>query len=224
MSESEFMRALKESFEEDCDKLMSEEIPNYETSAKFEKKMQKLIKSQRKPYFKLISTGGRRAACIIAAVVVLSVSSLSVKAVRKTVLEFILNPVSDGEAEITTSVYGVDNYPNTIEEEYYISEIPEGFECDLYDKCEAWVDYSYTNDEGDYIVFRQEIKDVFGGVYDIEHSVFYEYTDDDGQKYLIHECGSQYSIIWENGKYIFIIGSNLDKEEILDLCRSIKIK
>ena len=84
--------AMQELFDEQTVELL-QDIDRSEPhifSRRHEKKMQKLFKRQRKPYFKLISTTGRRAACVFAAIVVLSASAMSVKAVRKTFFDFIV--------------------------------------------------------------------------------------------------------------------------------------
>ena len=95
-------------------------------SKRHNRKMNKLIRIQRKPYFKLISTAGRRAACIIVAFIVMSVSALSVKAIREAFFDFITRIFSDHT--VVTVESGTDSgYPETIEEEYYISTLPEGF-------------------------------------------------------------------------------------------------
>ena len=61
-----FLQALEENYDDGFDKYMSSLEAKYETehtfSKKHDKQMQKLIKQQRKPYFKLISTAGHRAA------------------------------------------------------------------------------------------------------------------------------------------------------------------
>lgn len=71
---------------------------NAEFSEKFERKMDKLIRRRNKPYFNLICTGGRRAACIVAAIIILSASSLSVEAVREVVHDFFMSIFGDHTA------------------------------------------------------------------------------------------------------------------------------
>ena len=58
-------------------------------SAEFECKMQKLIKKESKPYFRLINTVGKRVACIVIAVLITLTSvTFGVKAIREAVIEF----------------------------------------------------------------------------------------------------------------------------------------
>ena len=48
----------------------------------------------------------------------------------------------------------------------------------------------------------------------------------EGQEYMIYTSTNSPDInfIWDNGEYIFQLISNLDKEEGLNLCKSIKVK
>ena len=106
---------------------------NAEFSKKFERKMDKLIRRRNKPYFNLICTGGRRAACIAAVVIILSASSLSVEAVREAVHDFFMSIFEDHTAVSVNSDTEKD-YPATIEEEYAISNLPDGFELSDYNR------------------------------------------------------------------------------------------
>ena len=71
--------AMQELFDEQTAELL-QDIDRSEPhifSRRHEKKMQKLFKRQRKPYFKFICTASRRAACIAAAIVIVSASAMS---------------------------------------------------------------------------------------------------------------------------------------------------
>ena len=91
-----FIQALKDVFDEEYNADMEAILLNdeHEFSDKHNKKMKKLIKRQSRPYFKLISTATRRAACIIVAMIVLSASALSVEAVRNAVYDFIIKIIN----------------------------------------------------------------------------------------------------------------------------------
>lgn len=219
-----FLQALEAVYDERFNEQMSS-LDNREPhtfSKKHEKKMAKLIKRQRKPYFNLICTAGRRAACIIVAIVVFSASALSVKAVREAVFKFITNIFSDH------NVVEIENdsdtsYPETIQEEYYISDLPEGFVQSQVDKTDntLFIVYSYGESR---IIFEQHTLSTFKLNIDNEHNTFEEYTDPDGTVYKIATSKDNTVIMWSNKEYVFIIDSNLNKEEALKLCRSTKLK
>lgn len=194
----------------------------YEFSEKYNKKINKLIKHREKPYFTLICTTGRRVACCVAALLILSFSSLSVKAVREAVCDFFMNIFSD-HTEIIADSEIENSYPHSIDEEYHISSLPDGFKQVDYDKMENSIIITYFKDD-DYIFFEQYTKDAYLSNYDNEQSTFESYTDENGQEYLVHNTDHDHTFIWDNGKYIFEICSNLDKRSVLELCESTKIK
>lgn len=216
-----YERAIFDVVSEECEAMIPKNYEEHIFSAKFEKNMEKLIKRRSKPYYKLISTGARRAACMIVAVIVLSASALSVKAVREAVYEFIMRIFSD-HTQISANREGPDEYPKTIEEEYYIADLPEGFELVDHDVSDNFVYYIYTN-EDDYIVFRQYTKDTY--IYNIDNEQQeQDLLEFDDQKYITCYNKNEYTYIWDNGEYIFILISNCDKDDMINLCRSTKIK
>ncbi len=221
-----FLQALENVYDDEFEDYMSSLERNNSSEHIFgeehNKKMSKLIKRQRKPYFNLISTTGRRAACIVFAFLVMSVSALSVKAIREAFFDFITSIFSDHNVVTTES--GKDKgYPTTIEEEYFISELPDGFvEMDK-GITDNSIDISYfRNDE--YILFTQYTKAAYEQNYDNENNNYEEYEDADGMKYLVIFNDYESTYIWDNGSYIFAVGSNLDKNDILKLCKSTKSK
>jgi len=219
-----FLQALEDVCDEEYESyLKSLEIRESHTfSQKHNKKMQKLIKRQQKPYYVMISTAGRRAACIAAAIIILSASALSVKAVREAVFDFITHIFSDHTVVTTDS--GTDaGYPDTIEKEYYISALPEGFEETARSKTDNAIHIAYYNND-DYILFTQCIKSKYNTNYDNEHTKYKEFTDSDGQKYMMFYTDYNTTYIWDNGEYVFEIHSNLNEKDIMKLCKSTKAK
>ena len=111
-----------------------------------------------------------------------------------------------------------------IEEEYEI-DVPDGFELEEYHSDDNLINCCYSNGE-DYIRFEQYPAGTYSANYDNEHHIHYNYTDDEGQEYLVYEStkSTNLTFIWNDGQYVFEISSNLDKEDIVDLCKSTKIK
>ena len=218
-----FLQAFEAVYDERFNEQMSS-LDNREPHAfskKHEKKMTKLIKRQRKPYFNLICTAGRRAACIIVAIVVFSASALSVKAVREAVFKFITNIFSDH------NVVEIENdsdtsYPEAIQEEYYISDLPQGFVQSQVDKTDnsLYIVYSYGER---HIIFEQHTLSTFKLNIDNEHNHFEEYTAPNGTVYKIATSEDLTVIMWSNEDYVFSIESNFDKEDALKLCKSTKL-
>ena len=213
--------AMQELFDEQTVELL-QDIDRSEPhifSRRHEKKMQKLFKRQRKPYFKLISTTGRRAACVFAAIVVLSASAMSVKAVRKTFFDFITSVFSDHQV-ISTDTGSNDGYPKTIEEEYRISKLPQGFKQQYHNRTETMVDIPYYSSDSR-IMFTQFTKDSFEIIFTDEAKTE-EFADADGQKYQVVSAGYESVYIWDNGRYIFEITGSLDRDKMIEICRSVQ--
>lgn len=213
--------AMQELFDEQTAELL-QDIDRSEPhifSRRHEKKMQKLFKRQRKPYFKFICTASRRAACIAAAIVIVSASAMSVKAVRETVFDFFTSVFSDHQV-ISTDTESNDGYPKTIEEEYRISKLPQGFKQQYHNRTETMVDIPYYSSDSR-IMFTQFTKDSFRITFTDEAKT-QEFTDTDGQKYQVVITEYETVYIWDNGRYVFMVSGSLDKETMLDLCRSVK--
>lgn len=220
----ELLQAIENVFNERFERDMEEfrSTPPHVFSEKHNKKMAKLIKRQRKPYFKLICTTGRRVACIVVLMLVVFASSLTVKAVREAVYDFIMSIFSDHT--VVTVDSGTDaGYPETIEEEYYISNLPEGFERVDYSKSSISVFSAYENKDK-YILFSQYTKAYYETNYDNELTQSTKQYSKNEQVFLVFESEKETTFIWDNGEYIFTITSNLDKSSITNLCDSTKIK
>lgn len=142
----QFLQALKDVSDEDFNEDMNSIslTGEHEFSDKFNRKMKKLIARQKKQYFRFVSTAGRRAACIILAVVVISASALSVEAVRNAVYDFIIKIFSN-HSVVTTESGTDDGYPTSIEEKYYISKLPAGFEQTQYGETDNSISVFYSN-------------------------------------------------------------------------------
>ena len=190
-------------------------------SDKYKRKINKLIKRRKKPYFKLICTTGRRIVCTAAAVIIILASALSVEAVREAIHDFLMN-IFKGHTAVSVSGT-IENYPTVIEEEYEIANLPEGFEQVDYYVDETSVFAMYINNDK-YILYEQTVRFDFSVNFDNSRSEFEHYTDISGHEYLIHDTGEDYCITFNNGKYIIRITSNLDKGDVVNLCKNTKIK
>lgn len=217
-------RAIGEAFEPKLDEFIDSVNfdVNAEFSEKFERKMDKLIRRRNKPYFNLICTGGRRAACIAAVVIILSASSLSVEAVREAVHDFFMSIFEDHTAVSVNSDTEKD-YQATIEEEYAISNLPDGFELSDYNRDSGTIFAAYFYGDK-YIFFEQFVHDSYLVNFDNEHSELEYYTDESGQEYLIQSTNHDFCIMRDNGRYILQIKSNMNKDDVLELCKSTKLK
>lgn len=229
MNNNNFLTALNECFDEDCLKVSSTSYPEYELSKEFQQKMNKLIRQQKKVYYPVIKTTGRRiAAAIIAAVMMGSVTAVAYGPAREAIKDFFMKHF--GTHDVVETNYAIENIDINssyytkirIEEEYEIA-VPDGFELEEYYNDDCSINCRYSNGK-DFIDFEQIPAGIYSESIDNERSKSYNYTDDEGNKYLVYEWNKSRLFIWNNGEYVFEISSNLDKNHIADLCKSTKLK
>lgn len=132
-----------------------------------------------------------------------------------------------------TQLFALDteNCLTTIEYEYYLPELPEGFEMTEHDLLSFHVFTRYDNNlSQQYILFKQYTKDQFSPNYDNERHDFKE-IEINGHYGLCIDYKDSYkdpehielTIVWDNGDYILEITSNLPKKNILSLVKSTKV-
>ncbi|MEO3156263.1 DUF4367 domain-containing protein, partial [Ruminococcus bicirculans (ex Wegman et al. 2014)] len=73
------------------------------------------------------------------------------------------------------------------------------------------------------ILFDQNVKGNHNIYMDNERTDFTK-IEIDGQEYLLFESDTDVTCIWDNGRYILSISGNLDKETVIDLCKSTKLQ
>lgn len=120
-----------------------------------------------------------------------------------------------------------ENCPITIEYEYYLSNLPDGFEMVEHDLLSFYVYTLYENtSSGQVITFSQYTKEKFTPHYNTEHDNFEEieinghngvcldFSDDERFRAVV---------IWDNGDYILEVIGNLPKNCLMDLVESAKV-
>lgn len=117
-----------------------------------------------------------------------------------------------------------DNYPKTIEDVYYLPDIPDGFElCEQIfntNLVHLRYDDSSTNRK---LIFDQHVKEGFSTQFDNEQDILEE-MEISGKYALYSENNSFGIIILDNEDYIFEISGNLTKNELISLAESVKYK
>ena len=138
-------------------------------SAEFERKMQRLINMEKKPYYYLINTVGKRVACIvIAALIALTSITFGVKAIREAVIDFFVETIE----KFTIVGFKDEDIPEnnkTIETYYAPTYIPEGYELKTDEKMQAYRRMRYVSDNH-YIDFRQNVLQSVSAYIDTENS------------------------------------------------------
>lgn len=219
MTREEFRKAFRQVVSEEFSDIPKDEASIPITfSRRFEKKMEKLIRNERKPYWFLINTASKRAAIIIAVFFMLFTASFGIKAIRDPIVKFIK------EIYNTFIAYSVEgDVAEKIEKRYYLNYLPEGFELVNEFVDDASVTVEYENSVDEFIWFTQDItKEV-------------EYTLDNENGELIKEIingialnfyddGGNKIVFWTYDGYLFEIhtNSNIDNEILKKLVLSVK--
>ena len=212
--------ALKKYCDEEYENYISqlESANDIELSAKTERKIKKLVKRRDKVYYPLICTAGRRIACILALIVALSASTLSIRPVRAAFFNFYIEHFED-HTHIIANEQVPENDSNGFVE--YDISVPNGFEMVENNTTDISI-FKVYKDAEKYIIFKQLAIDHYATDFDNEKTEVDSYTDENGQDYIIVRNIDYNTIIWKNSEYVFSIISNVDKNEILDLCKQTK--
>ena len=148
MSREEFKAAFREVVSSEFAHIPTDESSiDFTFSEKFNKKMEKLIKSQRKSYYIFINTVGKRVAILFVAIITLFAASMSVKAIRE--------PVIIEVYESFTKYFFEGETAEKIEKVYSITKLPVGFKQTQVVENDAGRNVTFESSEGNIIVFTQ---------------------------------------------------------------------
>lgn len=206
---------------EDYIDFSEEAIIPYTFSKKFERKMARLIRQQKSFYFPMIRTPLRRTATIIfTVIIILSAMVMSVSALREAFIHFITETFST-HTEVQT--LPDNNAPESFEDIYFISNIPYGFEIVFQnDNIEETPVLITKYQKGQQrIIFSQYIK----SRYDVSvNTEGYELVrvDINGNEGFIVNMVEDFNITWDNGDYIFVIESNINKNDLIYMANSVE--
>ena len=200
-------------------------MPEHEFSENFKKRMKKLIRSQKKPYYFMINTVGKRVASfIIALVLAFTTTVLSVKSLRESAWNFIVevyekwsilrivdeNNTSTGDDEVPQLVVSMPTY------------IPEGYMLIFENSDNISGMYKYKNPSGNTILYKQYWTDSGLQMMVDTEGVETENIKIDTIDGMYFENKGYRNIIWRNDKYLFYLSSKISKEELLKIAEYIK--
>lgn len=218
-------KKLKQAFREYMEERMESGIyreDEFKTSEKFEKKMEKAVKSEHNFYHKATLTKTRKILLIAAIIVTLLMASLSVGAVREMIAGFFVEHFSNHNT-VYSNTEG-SKYPTEIERIYKLNYLPKGYKLETEDITTDNNVCIYFNKNGDSIVYEQNTKNNYSINIDNEHTTQSKETYNNQEYYIYNYKNQEYVIVWDNGEYIFSISGKLSKNEMFKLCKSLKIK
>lgn len=216
-----FLENTIKNFGEDYIDFSEETIIQHTFSKRFERKMARLIRQQKSFYFPMIKTPMRRIVTImVTAVIVLSTMVMSVSALREAFIRFITE-IFDTHTKVQT--IQDDTAPESFKDIYAITNIPDGFEIVFQndDITEAPALITEYRNGQQRIIFSQSIKSRYVVNVNTEG---YEMTkvDINGNEGFIVDFADDIYIVWDNGDYILEIDSNIGKDTLIDVAKSVQ--
>lgn len=215
-----FIKAFTEAEEIDNSKLKSEDETVWNFSDKFESSMNVLIRKNKHIRLSTRRKIKKGLLAAIIAIIIMFTGLMSVSATRAPFIEFVkkifpqYNQIALSE-ESTPSV-------STIETEYTLTDLPERYDIDTYQKNDYNVFTIWKNTNGEEIVFQQSIIDADISI-DNEHN--YKKVLINGYEAYLNEYDFNSSLIWNDGNYWFVLNVPNDlNKELVDMAEKISEK
>ncbi len=215
-----FIKAFIEVERIDNASLKSEEEIEWDFSEKFEKSMNKLIKKNNHIKLSTRSNIKKGLLAAIIAIIVAFTELISVSATRTPFIEFI-KKVFPQFNEVTLSEESTPPV-DRIETEYTLTNLPEEYKIDTYQKDDLGVFTVWKDNNNSEIMFSQEILDPNLSI-DTEHN-YHELKINGYESYLM--TAEKNSVLsWTDGYYWFILNvpNNL-KDDLINMAENISEK
>lgn len=192
-------------------------------SENFERKMKKLIKRHKNPWYMIVSTPAKKIAAVIILAIILSFSTaMTIRASREAIIKFFVemyetfSVVFFGEVDPDTGEprFASEDNDNSgvITDIYEITYVPEGYELVERVIREKEVLCIFRHKEFMTIQFSYFITaDQINAVLDTERSEICQF-DMDGQHYKYVNGNNFVQVVWSEDNYFFsIVSNNLDE-------------
>lgn len=200
-------------------------------SEEFEHNMQLLINSQKKPYFKLISTNRKRIICLIAAIVLLLATvGFSVTAIRKRQHHFIINKYDKYSDVIVATEKPQDTTPKPDIYLKYIlvpTYVPEGYKLTKEEDLDDVYMFEYQKSKSAVITLDEfTIANTGNLLVDTEDAYVEEITVNGLEGIYVDKCyaGKYYhkTIVWSDERNKYILSGTMTRDEIFKMAKTLK--
>lgn len=201
ISKAEFKEAFREVISSEFSHIPKNENEiDFVFSERFNKRMERLINSQKKVYYNLINTAAKRVAIIFILILTMFTAAFSVKAIREPIIEFVKQIY---ETFIHYSVEG--DTVDKITTEYAITQLPEGFNQTNIIKNDSSITTIYENTSGEVIEFLQMTTEIHLGYFldNEDGNIHSEIVE--GAEVQFKEWHDTKNAVWLEHGYVFII-------------------
>ncbi len=218
MSKTDFKNAFREVVSSEFAHIPTDENSiDFTFSERFNKRMEKLIRSQKKVYYNLINTVYKRVAIICVVLLTMLTATFSVKAIREPIINFVKQVYE------TYTHYSFDGDTTEIIEREYTVKVPEDFHQTNKIESDAMISTEYTNSSNDIIDFIQMTT---------KHSIgfFVDNEKGDIETKTINGIEVEYkkwydtqTVIWAKDGYVFALNcyGNIEFETIESMIKSL---
>ncbi len=220
ITKAEFKQAFREVVSLEFSHIPTDENSiQYTFSEKFNKRMEKLIKSQKKVYWNLISTTSKRVAIIFVTIFTMFTVAFSVKAIREPIVKFITEIY-----ETFTQYFFDGDTTDIITQEYSIKVLPDGFKQTNKIESDVFVTTEYQDDSENIIQFTQmTTKHSAGYFFDNENgTITTEYVG--GIEVQFYEAYDLKQAMWSKGGYVLNVAcfGNVTYDTIKQIIQSVE--
>ncbi len=215
-----FVKAFMEAERLDNADLPSEDEIQWEFSEKFLQSMDKLIQKNNRIQLSTRRTVTKSLLAAVIATMIAITALMSVSATRTPIIDFVKKVFSQFN-EVTLSNESVPPV-DTIETEYTLSYLPEGFKLYTYQKDDYSVFSVWKNEAGEEIVLTQALLDSNFSI-DTEHE--YKEIIMNGYEAFINKYEYNSTLTWTDGNYWFTLNvPNRLNDELTNLAKKISEK
>jgi len=217
----QLLRALRQAQDEKTDALIeASKNSTHVVSDHFKDEMERLIRAQRKPYYRYTNTRAKKTVLALAATFILMITMVfSVSALREPVVKFFVEVY-----ERFSSVFFREtaDIPTTLEQIYMPEYVPEGYTLDKASSIEMskLVIYLYPGTDGT-VEYQQFLPDFAGFTINTEGIVHEDVFVGENEGVYYSNLGNQ-TILWTNDHYGFSLSGPVPKEELLAMALSLR--
>ena len=189
----------------------------YTLSPRFERRMARLFAQQKKPYYHYVNRTWKRAVLAVVITLMLFAASMSVSAIRKPIIDFVIRVY-----ERFTSLFYHTTYESADRLIYRPTYLPNGFTLTQEEILSWETILQYENARGDAITCRQYPWHRFELQADTESTDFDE-VEINGHIGVFFSNKGWNSLVWSEGENSFCLMSNIDKSTLIKIASSVEI-
>lgn len=193
----------------------------YRLTKEFRRKMEKLIQKEKRPFYRMFNTAGKRVAVILTTFLVAAAAlCMSVEAIRTPIVRFFVETF-EKYSIITTTGEGPEAGKTRIEREYELGELPQGYELVESQASELAAVKEYRNGENGLLSLNQYLLSGEGMV-DTE-SARTEEVELSGNPGVYIEKNGTAMLVWAQEGYRFLLtAEGIGKEKLMRLAETLR--